>query len=1336
MINYYETLEIPTTATTEQINSAFEKLALRPHIESSLAEISEAYTVLSNDRKRKVYDQILILKSDAWENEDLLSEYDSKLAKDLVIIDDLQTQHSAFIARYKDTDPVHSAPLDVAPKAPDFFSSTLFSLTTDGLIFKPSEQPLNPEDACAIFKNSIQGKYIKSEYQKIQSYFRAFIDSNVLLVDADKIALYESIHTILTIINGSKNRENLAQSMRNIVRYAMKTINSSIEEEKLSFFHLLQDQAFKQLYTTTICEFLDKQTEMQLSQDIARFFISDLNEAFSDLKQLPDLNNYRHFVVQERIKTKYQAARTSSELRQLAFDCINFVPIFSFNQTAQVNLLLQAAFFLKKAAGTELDSAIVSADEELISIITLKMINITRLGNSFIDLYVHVHSVRLLSHLSKFSNVSLDFVNSLKEHIFYLVSSLPVVSETLSTLELIKQYGENTIFIHHYTQLVSQETKDTNSEMLYQQYEAAFKGEYVSADQSQITKQLRTDLMKSLLKDRGWSTADISKNVGSEWNVMNRDYEGWLSRGKLPYPDDVKTYKSIEGFTVNFSTGDIKFALPEWSESDPLHRKAFSEIEFQEALNLGISIAQYSLEASDPHMLMPPFHEERFDPQHLLGTHYLSAMRQADLLLKYYTSGYEVQGQPPFDARPIEDLIKDLPKHLKDIINNYLKNKTTLFNQRFWLEPSAMPIHEVIHVDNGTVVYDVTLSGPQMRVRTAPLTLAANKQLVDAPKEEGWPIYFFANGEELENAMQSKHISQEAIIIRRDNQQIFFCEKEILAPYTVALTDKQWEQLDHQPLNPLKQILITDDVPENRESYNSQFIYQLTTSITSQAKKPDYFSAERVFAEEFTAHYDEFSVCFPEFERIKQLSAVSCLVRKLTEYRDRNRSELDIIRSHSDQINAEKESYFSQAQPQLKSQINAELALVPRMMDQASTFYNNIKTFYANIGAHSPEVAKLYQSNLEDIKQQVIAQQGKLHWETTAAAYWKQQLDESWLPKWINELKISFMVNQKKEEIERYDYLKQIMTTDELNTIIDQYMTGNIEPLIFAIRNYNLDNLCNKLNQNFPGLIAHINRLNILTRDLDSITHDGAHFVAESLIVNPYIASIAEKERLDASFSSLGLMSKTEPKEDVSTTCRWLPACAYQKDNRGYVYGGVAIKPVLVTTGYYPFKAPPALSFVDPRTRLTDFKDFIGQKKTIKRAKGLVQGVSGAAQMAAGVGLAETGVFAPVGAAMFTLGVDNVCTGSKILVTGEDHQTLANEVLRATGLNETEAFVMEKVMGGANTASRVLGALSAVNPIRFFQPTPDAVVNDIREQRKEEARTKEQREESESLKMK
>ena len=66
--DYYKVLGVAKTATSNDVKTAYRKLALEFHpdrnnsksAEEKFKEIGEAYSILSDDKKRKIYDEFII----------------------------------------------------------------------------------------------------------------------------------------------------------------------------------------------------------------------------------------------------------------------------------------------------------------------------------------------------------------------------------------------------------------------------------------------------------------------------------------------------------------------------------------------------------------------------------------------------------------------------------------------------------------------------------------------------------------------------------------------------------------------------------------------------------------------------------------------------------------------------------------------------------------------------------------------------------------------------------------------------------------------------------------------------------------------------------------------------------------------------------------------------------------------------------------------------------------------------------------------------------------------------------------------------------------------------
>ncbi len=64
------------------------------------------------------------------------------------------------------------------------------------------------------------------------------------------------------------------------------------------------------------------------------------------------------------------------------------------------------------------------------------------------------------------------------------------------------------------------------------------------------------------------------------------------------------------------------------------------------------------------------------------------------------------------------------------------------------------------------------------------------------------------------------------------------------------------------------------------------FIYRMVENLANRNNEPTYFSPEYIFAQEFTANYDEFGKYISEFARLKELSKITEAIRILSTKKD------------------------------------------------------------------------------------------------------------------------------------------------------------------------------------------------------------------------------------------------------------------------------------------------------------------------------------------------------------------------------------------------------------------------------------------------------------------
>ncbi|XP_037034591.1 uncharacterized protein LOC119073310 isoform X2 [Bradysia coprophila] len=180
----------------------------------------------------------------------------------------------------------------------------------------------------------------------------------------------------------------------------------------------------------------------------------------------------------------------------------------------------------------------------------------------------------------------------------------------------------------------------------------------------------RLAAMMSLLNAKEWDIAEVERNMG--WPLIRTTDSGWKNNEEL-----------------NSTTGAFEIYFDRGQTGVP---KLFSTNDLAEIFENCIDDAFFTLESPDPSLNSHPFQEFSYWPHSLKGTDYLHTLLHADLLLKEFTTGVEINTLAPFDLRPIKDgFMQRLPPHLQSLLIPILERHRNPINfspkaNRFWIQ--------------------------------------------------------------------------------------------------------------------------------------------------------------------------------------------------------------------------------------------------------------------------------------------------------------------------------------------------------------------------------------------------------------------------------------------------------------------------------------------------------------------------------------------------------------------------------------------------------------------------------------------------------------------------
>ncbi|MCC5792428.1 MAG: J domain-containing protein [Legionellaceae bacterium] len=945
MKNLYLLLGITKEATSQDIKKAYRKIALDNHPDrggdvEKMALVNEAYEILSDSKKREKFDADweIFQASDVDYEADFTPKGFLKAGNLLSYSHVYKEQHKSLVIKYALT------PMQEKKHGEcESFKSGLYHIEEQGggralyddifTFIQAKEATLSEEIvwiakdritiaiAIKLFKDFLSGNYFGNALKDMKRYLTSEIAKlKVSDPHAAELSLYEAIDEIVSMTHqASLDPNSLLLSLGKISDFAKNAANVLLP----GIIPLFSDKFFRNLYKNALHlywdtnhDLLDKnhlewfdglQETKELLQALRkRLSTGDSNENVSKYIQYITLL----YTLEKDIHKSDNIEQTAENCRHSAFHLMDWMPVFIGRSSKEilVNLFLQIGLTFQQASVIEDKAAFKQADEQLALKMYLTAIGIGHHSTPDIENYANAQVIKYISAF-QFEDLTLnEVIPALKKRALIIADVFPFFENAQSNVAFLKKENRSLHLMRYLLQVMTNryEYNKNHSDgiplehsaiaILYSAYEACLKNWFQENYDPAVEKKFRLDLMDELLFANNWTFLDVEERLNSPWIMVGRDDKGWIKPTRsLPYKDESEggfvTYRSINGAEVNAKTGEINFLMTPWTQGRSAYEKVFTLFDLQEMLEKNIGGAFFSLDPVDANMEYHPFNVMRFAPSQLCDSELLNTMLLTDYILKFLTTNQEVNGEYPFEQRPVTSMIQHLPEYLRKIIDDFNAAQHTGALHRFWIEAEEIDIN-ISDPDNTANKEDITTIGLghlRMVVKKHRIERDIHGELKDVGNEdEGWPIYVLTPEQVQELTQGERVINGHAMIYVYKKAQLFYWENHAIL-HTHIPTDYR-ETLIRLFLQP------RDDTGKiEQTAKNSALIYRSTKAMASQSGISHRYSPEFIFAHEFTTHYDEFAQYLPEFGRLKELSKMSALIRILGGIRQHNKEELDAL---------------------------------------------------------------------------------------------------------------------------------------------------------------------------------------------------------------------------------------------------------------------------------------------------------------------------------------------------------------------------------------------------------------------------------------------------------
>jgi hypothetical protein len=1038
-----------------------------------------------------------------------------------------------------------------------------------------SSQVLTPQIAinhCVWF---IEGKYFGDKLKQVQQLFKNRV-SNVSTID--EYNLYSGILGLISMKGvTSGNEGELLSHLNQITEYIRVNVTQTAAAMPAHLAMLLQNVYFRTLFAYALhLDWLQQSRNFNPKEraslsnasltykhfrQMARQILAQEEDANIDEDLIHNAAYLKRLYEFERFSTSGVNAENSADWsRERGYDTLNWLnrlmPFVSRN--VLINILIQAGMFFQEASicARQEDQFIAKADQRLAFQAYLDAVMYAKDSAPDLEIYALSNALRYIAAFRFRDEEIQKIVSALQERLLQLVDIFPICSGLHANIDFLTGASTSNLAImrsllHALVEIgaVEESIDHDKITVLYHVYEACVRSWYTQNYDPELENKFRLELMELLLARNNWSFSDINNHLISPV-MIRRDADNWLEMGRplRIVGSGMQTYASLEGLEIDPKTGTINFMLSSGVgvNSERGSRNTFTIYDLMEMLEKNITGAFFSLDPVDPKMRYHPFNAMRFAPADIYQTQFLNTMLLADYVLKFLTIGAEVQGAFPYDMRSITDMVKRLPKHLQNIINNFhaAQGHKSGAIHRFWIE--AEEISSAITQDEESSKIRYALTDVKMILKKHTMRVVEHGNLVDTDNDdEGWTVYILT-------PQQYDHLSEltingPAMLFVPEYKKICFFESDhIYKEVSLSLYHaKEIGTLSGYQREENGKVIVT--------TANSFLIYRLVSGIAAACEVPSHFSPEYVFAQEFTAHYDEFSEYFLIFARLRELSKMTAAIGFLNivqagaierkvyysrllqslpdwEQRDSHPSTFSNYLDNPKYL----ETYSPEEQAQIMFRVqHAEKirSLLPRNLfnqnlEKLAPLAEQIRNGVVNI--NSPEIDELCNKVFEENRTTIINQYGRAAWEDSQDRIWKKI--QKMRPEYVRQ------INEERQQSARQQlrelFTKNLSASNEgenvvsgtrMSQLVESALCYDMRPYAEELSKYQL--------------------------------HEAKKQIRHMLL---------EQERVLGALRYIGLASEEKKHIKLDDQCLWVPASVRHHvngNNSLFVYGGVRVAP-------------------------------------------------------------------------------------------------------------------------------------------------------------------------------